>query len=297
MPSGNENRAISAFLLFTFGFSAIFYCLIATGGGGDWIDYTGCLMWCPALGALMTCRYLGRSVSTIAWRWGDTRWEIACYLIPLAYALVIYVPAWITGIGKFYNRQFLDLVSKDFGFGPLPAWASIALYFFFTATIAVIKDGATVIGEEIGWRGFLVPELAKSNTFAKTALISGVIWALWHYPILLFGSYHSPTPVWFYLPVLTVTVISINFLWTWMRLKSGSIWPCVVLHAAHNTFIQRFFEPITAHDSKTWYVTGEFGVALTVVSILLAIYLWRRRFEVEISSPERDLLRSRTVAS
>jgi membrane protease YdiL (CAAX protease family) len=92
-------------------------------------------------------------------------------------------------------------------------------------------------------------------------------------------------------------VIAINFLWTWMRLKSGSIWPCVVLHAAHNTFIQRFFEPLTVHYSGTWYVTGEFGVALTVVSILLALYFWRRRSEVEILVPERDLLKSRCVAT
>jgi CAAX protease family protein len=139
--------------------------------------------------------------------------------------------------------------------------------------------------------------LAKRNTFTKTALISGVIWALWHYPILLFGYYHSPVPVGFYLPVFTANVIGISFLWTWMRLKSGSIWPCVVLHAAHNTFIQRFFDPLTVHNSRTWYVTGEFGLALTVVSALLAIYLWQRRSEVENLSPQRSVLKSRGAAT
>ena len=67
-----------------------------------------------------------------------------------------------------------------------------------------------------------------------------------------------------------------------MRLKPGSIWPCVALNAAHNTFIQRFFDPLTAHNSRTWYVTGEFGLALTVVSAPLAFYFWRRRSEVEL---------------
>jgi CAAX protease family protein len=69
--------------------------------------------------------------------------------------------------------------------------------------------------------------------------------------------------------------------WTWMRLKSGSIWPCVILHAAHNTFIQQFFDPLTVYRSKTAYVSGEFGAALLVLSILMAAYLWRRRNEVE----------------
>jgi CAAX protease family protein len=73
----------------------------------------------------------------------------------------------------------------------------------------------------------------------------------------------------------------INFVWTWMRLKSGSLWPCVVLHAAHNTFIQRFFEPLTVYNKKTSYVAGEFGATLGVMSILMAVYFWKRRDEVE----------------
>ena len=285
MPPPSDRRAVPAYLICTLCLSSIFYFLIAISstGGGQWVDYTGCLMWCPGIGALLTCKYLDRSVSTLAWRWGQTRYQVAGYLIPLGYIVLIYAFVWITGLGGFYNKAFVDLVAKDFGFGPLPQWANIAFYFFFTATIAVIKNFATVSGEEIGWRGFLVPELAKRHGFVTTSLISGIIWALWHYPILLLGSYHSQTPVWYYLPLFTVTVTTINFLWTWMRLKSGSIWPCVFLHAAHNTFFQRFFDPLTVYNSKTPYVAGEFGAALTVVSILIAVYYWRRRGEVEAS--------------
>jgi uncharacterized protein len=154
------------------------------------------------------------------------------------------------------------------------------LYFMNTATIGVIRDLPTVLGEEIGWRGFLVPELAKRHGFAATAIISGLIWAIWHYPILLLGDYHPNTPVWYYLPLFTLFVPIINFVWTWMRLKSGSIWPGVILHAAHNTFIQQFFDPLTADNSKTRYVAGEFGAVLGVVSVLMAIYFWRRRSEL-----------------
>jgi len=89
-----------------------------------------------------------------------------------------------------------------------------------------------------------VPELAKRNSFAGTAILSGFIWAIWHYPILLLSDYNAHTPVWYYLPLLTLVILpAISFLWTWMRLKSGSIWPGVVLDAAYNTFIQWFFDP------------------------------------------------------
>jgi membrane protease YdiL (CAAX protease family) len=81
--------------------------------------------------------------------------------------------------------------------------------------------------------------------------------------------------------VFTLNVIAMSFLWAWLRLKSGSIWPCVARHAAHNTFIQRFFDPLTIANSRTWYFTGEFGLALTLVAGLVAAYCWKRRREVE----------------
>jgi hypothetical protein len=53
-----------------------------------------------------------------------------------------------------------------------------------------------------------------------------------------------------------------------------------VLHAAHNTFIQEFFDPLTVNKPGTKYVAGEFGVALLVISVLMAIYFWKRRNEL-----------------
>jgi uncharacterized protein len=278
-----SRRPITTFLVITLLFSSIFYFLIIRSGhmGGGWGGYVAGLMWSPGLAALLTCRLLGRNLNTLGWSWGTGRYEAISYFIPLAYSAIIYGLVWLTGLGVFYNREFVDRVTQSFGLGPLPAWASISLYFLFTATFGVIRDTATVLGEEIGWRGFLVPELAKTHGFPATAIITGFIWAIWHYPIVLFADYKSDTPVWFYLPLLTVMLPFLTFVWTWMRLKSGSIWPCVILHAAHNTFIQAFFDPLTVHSKKTNYVANEFGAGLLVLSILMAIYFWRRKDEVE----------------
>ncbi len=209
------------------------------------------------------------------------RYQIACYLIPLGYAIVTYGFVWLTKLGGVPNREFVDGATKDFGLGAMPAWASIALTFLFTATTSVIADCATTLGEEIGWRGFLVPELAKRYSFASTAVISGVVWALWHFPILLFADYHAPTPTAYYLPIFVLTVPTLSFVWTWMRLRSGSLWTGVILHASHNTFIQQFFQPLTIDNTRTRYVAGEFGAALAVVAVLLATYFWTRRGELK----------------
>jgi uncharacterized protein len=195
MRQADNRCSVLIFLGFTAAFSSIFYFLIAKSGhsGGSLVNYVGSLMWCPGLAALVTCKYLGRNLSTLGWNWGKTRYQVACYLIPLAYGAASYAFVWLSGFGGFYNKPFVDLVSKDLGLGPMPPWLTISLYFLFTATISVITGLATVLGEEIGWRGFLVPELAKQHGLATTAILSGVIWAFWHYPLLLLGDYHPET--------------------------------------------------------------------------------------------------------
>jgi membrane protease YdiL (CAAX protease family) len=77
------------------------------------------------------------------------------------------------------------------------------------------------------------------------ALISGVIWSVWHYPILFFADYNASTPAWYGAACFTVMVVGLSFAFAWMRLKSGSLWTAVLLHASHNLFIQRVFDPLT----------------------------------------------------
>lgn len=98
--------------------------------------------------------------------------------------------------------------------------------------------------------------------------------------ILLFDDYNGHTPVWYYLPLLTIMLPFLSFVWTWIRLKSGSLWPGVILHASHNTLIQAFFDPITVDNHKTRYVAGEFGAAILVLSILMAVSVFNAHFEM-----------------
>jgi uncharacterized protein len=162
----------------------------------------------------------------------------------------------------------------------MPRPLGIALYFLVVATTGVIQNCATTLGEEIGWRGFLVPELAKRFSFTATTVLAGAIWALWHVPIIVFGGYSQGTPVWYGLAVVSANMIGLSFVLTWLRLKSGSLWTDVILHASSNHFIQQFFDPMTADTGRTKYLIGEFGIGFTLVVAVLAAYFWMRRAEV-----------------
>jgi membrane protease YdiL (CAAX protease family) len=67
----------------------------------------------------------------------------------------------------------------------------------------------------------------------------------------------------------------------WIRLKSGSVWPAVLLHASHNAVIQSFLDPLTTQHTWTNYLIGEFGCAMLPLTIICGWLVWRRRANVE----------------
>ena len=76
-------------------------------------------------------------------------------------------------------------------------------------------------------------------------------------------------------------IFGLSFALTWLRLKSGSLWTAVFLHASHNVFIQQFFTPFTYDTGNTAYFIDEFGIGLALVSLLIAYLFWKRRDELE----------------
>ena len=84
----------------------------------------------------------------------------------------------------------------------------------------------------------------RYTSFTKTALISGAAWSVYHYPLIVFADYNSGTPTWFALLAFTWMVVASSFVYAWLRLKSGSLWTAVILHASHNLYIQDIFDPL-----------------------------------------------------
>jgi len=233
-------------------------------------------MWCPACAAVLASLATGRPLREIGWRWNG-RWALLGLVIPIAYALVAYGATWAFGLGGVPNGAFLSRLSARFGGSPGVAFLK---FLGLQATLGLLVSCVSGLGEEIGWRGFLVPELSRRLSFARTSIVSGVIWSAWHYPLLLFADYNAgTTPAWG-LACFTLMVIGISFVFAASRLASGAVWPAAILHGSHNLFIQGVLDPLTADTGRTRWVVGEFGAALAVVSIgvaALTMSWWRRR--------------------
>lgn len=282
-------RQAGTYLLFTFGFSSIFYFLIIHAGqlGAGGGTYLVGIMWCPALAAFATIKLNRRRVSELGWKWPATKYALASWYVPLIYASVAYGFVWATGLGGFPNHQFTSALATHMGEHVSPA-VSTLLYVLLTGSFGLVLTTARALGEEIGWRGFLVPELSKRFGLTGTALISGIAWSLWHFPLLIFADYNAGTATWYALTCFTVMVVAMSFFLAWLRLKSGSLWTGALLHASHNLYIQAIFTPLTSNTGKTAWFIDEFGAVLPIVAVAFAIYFWTRRREVERSSRPTD---------
>lgn len=105
--------------------------------------------------------------------WSPVRFQFLSYVIPVVYITAVYGCVWITTPKTFYDRAFLVGEKTAFGWSALPDSIALMLYVLLVGTIGMLPSCATALGEEIGWRGFLVPELAKAVGSVALPVVPG----------------------------------------------------------------------------------------------------------------------------
>jgi membrane protease YdiL (CAAX protease family) len=274
-------KRIITYLLIAFGLSFATYALIALGReeGGGLGPFGILLQWAPAIGAFATLLIYQRNVRGLGFGPGRGRYLLLSYFLPLVVLLVTYAMIWLLGLGGFDTEPVLEEVEATIGISNplLLMLANIAV----TGTAGVLFAAIFALGEEIGWRGFLVPELAKIRSFTGVALLSGAIWVAFHFPfVFIFGAERAGTPLLYQLLVLTIQGIAISTIVAWIRLMSGSLWTAVIFHAVLNIFGQGLFTNLTTDTGITPYIAGEQGLALAISWSIVAFLFWRRRSEL-----------------
>lgn len=260
--------ALATFLALTFASSAVLWWLIISGSGGQGRPLVLYLMWCPGVSAIITRLIFQRNLRGQGWMPGEARWLAVGYLLPVAYAIVAYAAVWLSGLGGVDLALFQTPIAT----------------FVLLGSLQSVRSAT---GEEIGWRGFLVPALAQRFSFTGTALISGAIWSVWHYPLIVLGNYNAGTATWYAVLCFTVMVVALSFPLAWLRLRSGSVWPAALVHASHNLFIQAFLDRVTVDTGATLWLTTEFGAALAISVSVTAWIFWRQRGRVEQAQASR----------
>jgi len=268
----NIRKEIITFLVILAVLSVVFNTLIITSGGP--IDQNPLsalgLMFSPALAALLTQFIYNTNLRGFGWKWGKTRYQILAYAIPMMYVFISYgLILWLE-LGKLNTEIASEFTIIDF---------------LLSATLGVLVNCFIVAGEEIGWRGFLLPKLARIMSFTKASFIVGVIWILSHVSLIIFVEdfYPSSTPVWYGLICFSVAAMGVNMAVNWLRLKSGSLWTAVIFHAVHNQLVQDL-DPLIIDTGLTAYFRLEFGLMLALAGLIIGWVFWRKRNELIVVS-------------
>ena len=246
-----KSQALRLFFVLTMGISAICEAAIIMLKA---MGLAAILMWVPALAAFVTKMvYFRNERGFLGFRPCQFKYILEAILIPLIYIGVPYVIYWILFPGTLQFEMTPD--------------------FWWMLVLGIPFAMVTAIGEEIGWRGFMVPALLEKIGVEKALLLSGLIWGLWHVPILASGLYMPGTPIWFKVPMFLVVVIGCGVLIGIITIESKSVWPAAFMHSAHNDFDQAIFGVYTVGDHRMYWVS-ETGIltALIVWGLVIILY-------------------------
>ncbi len=189
---------------------------------------------------------------------------------------------------RLFNRRFYDEawiaetrngIADTLGLTASSPYVVMLILLVVGGTVGLLLPGFFAFGEELGWRGFLVPELYKHVNFTKTAVISGLIWSVYHYPLVIgLEADELGVNTAYLLVMATVGGIGLSTIMAWLRLKSGSVWTAVFFHAGLNSYNQGIFENLTETTSNlTNYISGEFGLMMSLVAAFTGYLFWRKR--------------------
>lgn len=152
---------------------------------------------------------------------------------------------------------------------PLPPVGVVVFAQLAMLPVGALFNSFFAFGEELGWRGWLLPALRPLGTW-PALILSGVIWGFWHSPVILLGYNFGRTDVTGVLFMIGGCV-AWGILLGWLRLRSASVWPAVIAHGSLNAAGGMIL--LFAAAQPDLALAGPLGVAAWIVVAAFAVVL------------------------
>jgi membrane protease YdiL (CAAX protease family) len=245
-----KTKTITIYLIFAFGLAWIMWGIIALLGGDLSSLFANIVlpvsMWTPAAAVLITKKLNGGTrIMEASFKpkfKSNIRWYLFSWLLTIVFVVLGVI---------IYFRIFPDQYDPEMGLlrimfesarPGIEATDGVLQSTFWqlilqTVTISILTTTLLTLGEEIGWRGFLFPAVRARTTEVKAHVLCGIIWGLWHAPVIVMG-YNYGTEYWGFpwlgIVVMCLSATSMGIILSYVAKKSGSIWPAALAHGTIN---------------------------------------------------------------
>lgn len=199
-------------------------------------------MFGPAIANILT-RLLtkeGKENLLIQPKFDNGKWKmyLAGWFLPGILTIIGIVFYFLVFPGQYDSGLSIlrDQISQSGNMNNLNPWFIVIMQTMQAILLSPLLNAVSTLGEEFGWRGYLQPKLLPLGG-RKAVLITGLVWGVWHWPIILMG--HNYGIAYFGAPFLGLLAmvwftISLSFIYGWITIKAASFWPAVIAHGAGN---------------------------------------------------------------
>ena len=216
-------------------------------------------------------------------RSGKRMWAFAL-IVSMLLAGLAYAVAIVLGVAELRD---IDLTSSGMADWTLNLFASLT---FMTVLF---------LGEEIGWRGYLLPRIQQLTSRRRAALVTGFIHGCFHLPLILIATtYDVHGSRWLVAPMVVATITMGGVFYAYLWDMTRSVWPVAMAHGAVNLMFALGAGAVVATSADDLaYVAGESGIAtFAAVAVVGALFLARARVwrtePAAVDAPERELARA-----
>ena len=255
-------------------------------GGLPGAVFAAAYMIVPAIVAIVLARRWGRGLRDYGLRLPRNWYLALAPLIPLLLSVLTVAVALLIGFGVFdpTGMAIIDRVQVMDEAAAAQTMreraeempVSLPLVILFTAPLAGFTiNGLFALGEELGWRGLLQQELAPLG-FTRSAVLIGLIWGLWHAPMILLGHNFPENPRLGVL-IMTIACVPLGIIMSWLALKSASVIAAAVAHGTFNAAGGLTLMVVRGGETIEVFALGYAGIlAMTLVALVLLALRPRR---------------------
>ncbi len=259
-------------------------------------------MFIPALCVLLTRLFtkegFKNSKLTFNFGKGRTKYYIIAWLLPSVLCALGALVYFLIYPGRFdASHSYIIQQSAEAGVTITPEQMDqkVILDLIVAVLMAPLLNVITCFGEEWGWRGYMMPKLLGKMKFLPAVLLGGLIWGLWHAPIIAmghnYGTEYAGAP-WVGIAMMCLFCISLGTLFTWWCMKTGNCWPAVIGHGAINGFAgaSLYFIAENNHALLGPVPAGIIGGSAFIVAAIAVIIIQARQSRKPAAKPAETVV-------